>query len=251
MASSHEYRGALAEGPVRGRGAGLNPGNRFETTRIHILGEHLDGPDAAASELDVARESVSGRVPTRVLPDESRTVINRVDPKMSPDIGFRWTINPYRGCEHGCIYCYARPGHEYLGLSCGLDFETRIFAKLDAPRLLRRELAGPGWAGESIILSGVTDPYQPVEAKLEITRRCLAVMAQCGQPVSVITKNRLVVRDVDHLKMLAGRDGAHVAISLTTLDAGLAAKLEPRASSPVDRLRTIRELSRAGVPVRS
>ncbi|MCH8153327.1 MAG: PA0069 family radical SAM protein [Planctomycetes bacterium] len=223
---------------VRGRGAGLNPGNRFESLRLHVLGDELD---------DRLLEHPRGvQLPTMVFHDRSQRVINRVD---SPDLGFNWTLNPYRGCEHGCVYCYARPTHETLGFSCGLDFETKIVVKQEAPELLRRELASPRWSGEPIVMSGVTDCYQPIEAKLQITRRCLAVMAQCCQPVGIVTKSRLVVRDLDHLKRLAEAEAVYVGISLTTLDAHLSAVMEPRASCPADRLRAMRELSDAGIPV--
>jgi len=234
-----DYADALAQGRARGRGAGLAPGNRFESLRLHVLGEHLD---------QQAREHPCGaQVQTQLLTERTNTIINRVE---SPDIGFPWTLNPYRGCEHGCIYCYARPTHETLGLSCGLDFETRIVAKQDAPRLLRRELASPKWRGEPIVMSGVTDPYQPPEAKLRITRGCLEVMAEARQPVTIVTKNRLVLRDLDLLCELAEHRAVSVAVSLTTLDNRLASKMEPRASSPSDRLATIRALADANVPVR-
>jgi DNA repair photolyase len=181
-----------------------------------------------------------------VYRDRSRTIINRVE---SPELPFRWTINPYRGCEHGCIYCYARPTHEYLGLSSGLDFETQIFAKTAAADLLVRELSAKDWRGETIVLSGVTDAYQPAERRLKITRACLEVMAPAGQPVSIVTKSGLVRRDIDLLTSLARRGAARVAISLTTLDRALASRLEPRACAPDVRLRAIRELAEAGIPV--
>ncbi|MCZ6612239.1 MAG: PA0069 family radical SAM protein [Planctomycetota bacterium] len=223
---------------ARGRGAGLNPGNRFESLRLHVLGDELD---------DRLREHPRGvQLPTMVFHDRAQRVINRVD---SPDLGFNWTLNPYRGCEHGCVYCYARPTHETLGFSCGLDFETKIVVKQNAPELLRRELASPRWLGEPIVMSGVTDCYQPLEAKLKITRRCLEVFADCRQPVSIVTKNRLVVRDLDLLASLAGYGAVSVAISLTTLDAKLAGAMEPRTSRPADRLRAMRELAEAGIPV--
>jgi DNA repair photolyase len=186
---------------------------------------------------------------TKVYRDKSRSLINHVDRKNSPDIPYDWTISPYRGCEHGCIYCYARPYHEYLGFSSGIDFETRIMAKPDAPAMLRDELAAPRWTGETIVMSGITDVYQPIEEKLKITRGCLEVMAQCRQPVGIITRSRRILRDLDLIAQLAAHKAVHVAISLTTLDATLAAKMEPRASSPGDRLTAIRELSKAGVPV--
>ncbi len=242
MSAEHEpeslHADAIEHGRVRGRGAGINPSCRFEDVRLHVLGEHLD---------ELARERPGGvQVGTRVEPDYARTILNRVE---SPDIPGDWTLNPYRGCEHGCVYCYARPGHEYLGLSCGLDFETRLFAKHGAADLLRGALRDAAWKGESIALSGVTDPYQPIERDLGITRACLEVCVEARQAVSVITKNRLVTRDRDLLGELAKFGAAHAAVSVTTLDRALSARMEPRASTPEDRLRAIRELSAAGVPV--
>lgn len=256
---------------AKGRGAGLNPANRFQTTRLHILGEALDddlraggsSPDAAAitaesspdADLDTAGGADSAaelaavpppQVPTTIYADTTRTIINRVD---SPDIGFEWSLNPYRGCEHGCIYCYARPGHEYLSLSCGLDFETRIFAKHDAPDLLRAELSAPSWRGATIAMSGVTDCYQPIERQLRLTRRCLEVMLEFRQSVSIVTKSGLIVRDLDILQKLAELRLVQVAVSLTTLDPALARTMEPRASSPAQRQGAMRRLSAAGVPV--
>lgn len=183
---------------------------------------------------------------TQVFHDDTKTIINPVD---SEDLSFAWTINPYRGCEHGCIYCYARPGHEYLGLSSGLDFETKIYAKHNAAELLRKELARPTWTGEPIMMSGVTDPYQPIEQDLEITRECLKVMVECGQAVSIITKSKLVLRDMDLLVKLNALGAVKVAVSLTTLDLKVAQVMEPRASSPAARLEAMRVLSRAGIPV--
>ncbi len=233
-----DYRDAVPQGAVRGRGAGVNPASRFETIRLHVLGEHLD---------ERAAEHPSGtQVRTQVYDDDTQTILNHVD---SPDIGFNWSLNPYRGCEHGCIYCYARPTHEYFGLSCGLDFETKIFAKRRAPELLRRELASPKWKGEYIMMSGVTDPYQPVERELKITRACLEVMAECRQAVTLITKNKLITRDLDLIGSLAEHDAVRAAVSITTLDNTLAAKMEPRASSPCERLDAVRALASIGVPV--
>jgi DNA repair photolyase len=213
---------------IRGRAAAHNPVNRFE--RLALEPEE-PAPDA---------------VSTQFLRDSSRTVIARND---SPDVGFDASLNPYRGCEHGCAYCYARPTHEYLGFSAGLDFETRILIKEDAPELLRRELDSPRWEPQVLALSGVTDPYQPIERRLEITRRCLTVLAEYRNPVAVITKNALVTRDSDLLSVLARHDAASVAVSVTTLDPELARRLEPRASRPADRLRAIRHLAASGVPV--
>jgi DNA repair photolyase len=167
----------------------------------------------------------------------------------SPDVGFAASLNPYRGCEHGCPYCYARPYHEYLGFSAGLDFETRILVKERAPELLRRTLASPGFAPQVIALSGATDAYQPIERRLGITRRCLEVLAECRNPVAVVTKNRLVTRDADLLAGLARVGAASVTLSITTLDPELQRRLEPRASSPRLRLEAIAELAHARVPV--
>ena len=172
-----------------------------------------------------------------------------VSRNQSPDIPFDRSLNPYRGCEHGCSYCYARPSHEYLGYSAGLDFETRIVAKFEAPELLRQELSKKSWEPRHLVMSGVTDPYQPVERKLEITRGCLKVLADFGQPVSIITKNYLVTRDLDHLRRLAVVGAVAVQISVTSLEAELAGVLEPRASAPHRRLKAISELGQAGVPV--
>ncbi len=232
-----EHRDGLQSGPVRGRGAALNPGNRFEDVRLHVLGDHLD---------EIIAENPDGtRVTTRVYTDRTRSVINRVD---SPDLPFNWTINPYRGCEHGCIYCYARPGHEYLGLSCGLDFETKIMAKHNAGTLLRAELSKKDWVGEPISISGVTDCYQLIEAGLRITRSVLEVCAEFAQPVTLVTKNKLIVRDLDLLRRLAEHRAVGAAVSITTLDNHLASIMEPRASSPRDRLATIERLAAAGIP---
>lgn len=216
----------------------MNPPNRFEPIRLEVLGEHLD---------EVLVEHPGGvQTPTRVYRDSAKSVINRVE---SEDIGFGWSINAYRGCEHGCVYCYARPTHETFGLSCGIDFETKIFAKTDAAAILRKELGRPSWKGEPIMMSGITDPYQPIEKSLGITRGILELFAECAQPVSIITKNRLIVRDLDLLVDLAKKNAARVAVSVTSLDAGLSAKMEPRASAPMGRLEAIERLASAGVPV--
>jgi DNA repair photolyase len=240
-----DHRDALPAGPVRGRGAGLNPGNRFESIRLHVLGEAMEAERAERSA-DAGRQE-GRRVPTQIFEDQTRSVLNKVE---SPDIPFSWSLNPYRGCEHGCIYCYARPGHEFLGLSMGLDFETKIHAKPRAAEILREELSRPRWLGETIALSGVTDPWQPIEREQEITRRCLEVLVEHRQATAVITKNKLILRDLDLLAALAAHGAVHAAVSITTLDNELAAKMEPRASSPRDRLTAIRELTRAGIPVR-
>ncbi len=235
--SDRAYADSLPAGAVRGRGAGLNPGNRFETVRLHVLGEALD---------EAATENPRGaQTGTLLYDDHSRTALNPVD---SPDLPMKWTFNPYRGCEHGCIYCYARPTHETLGFSCGLDFETKIVVKRQASALLRRELASPRWRGEAIMVSGVTDAYQPVEADLRLTRACMEVFAEARQPISIVTKNGLVTRDIDLLKELAAHEAVHVGVSITTLDNRLAAAMEPRASSPRERLSAIESLSAAGIP---
>ncbi|HXG48521.1 MAG TPA: PA0069 family radical SAM protein [Methylomirabilota bacterium] len=215
-----------------GRGAASNPANRFEML-------HLE-PDP---DLGPAEEAAPT---TRFLRDATATIINYND---SPDLGFDASINPYRGCEHGCIYCYARPFHEYLGFSAGLDFETRIMVKTDAPALLRKELASPKWKPQVIALSGVTDCYQPVERRLRLTRGCLEVLAEFRNPVGIVTKNHLVTRDLDVLRELARHRAVVVFISLTTLDAELAGRMEPRTSRPEHRLAAMRALAAAGVPV--
>ncbi len=223
----------------RGRGAAINPTNRFEKLSLELVPDHID---------EIIAEQPDGqRVRTLVYLDRSRTVINRV--LDSPDLGFDWTINPYRGCEHGCSYCYARPTHEHLGFSAGLDFETKIVAKVDAPRLVRAELRKKNWPFAPIVMSGVTDPYQPVERKLRITRGILEAFVDVGQPVSIITKSALIERDLDLLTELGTMDAASVAVSLTTLDNKLSSVMEPRAASPSARLATIRALTDAGVPV--
>ncbi len=219
------------------RGAAENPPNRFEKM-------HLE-PDAEwHPEADEDGRPAGPR--TQFFLDHSRTAIAWND---SPDVGFRASLNPYRGCEHGCIYCYARPTHEYLGFSSGLDFETRILVKRDAPELLRAELSSPRWQPQVIVMSGVTDCYQPVERKLKLTRRCLEVLAEFRNPVAIITKNFLVTRDRDVLSELAGFHAVSVCLSLTTLDSELRRVLEPRTSPPAARLEAIRRLAGAGIPV--
>jgi len=232
--------GRISSIRARGRGAQINPANRFEKLSLTVLGEHLD--DLAR---DGEEDERGAQLATNVYIDTAKTLINKIT---SPDVGMSWSINPYRGCEHGCAYCYARPTHETFGLSCGLDFETKLFAKIDAPELLRRELAKPKWVGEKIVMSGITDPYQPIEKKFRVTRGCLEVMAECAQPVGIITKNRLVTRDIDLLGPMAAEGCATVAVSITTLDAKLGAIMEPRAASPLARLDTVRKLTDAGVP---
>jgi DNA repair photolyase len=218
-------------GPIHGRGAAANPPNRFELIQRE--------PDPEALEVDAPNPSTS------FLRDSSRTIIATND---SPDVGFDASINPYRGCEHGCIYCYARPTHEFLGFSAGLDFETKILVKEDAPALLRRELASKKWRPQVLAMSGVTDPYQPIERRLKLTRQCLEVLVEFRNPVGIITKNHLVARDKDLLGELARLNAAAVFLSITTLDADLARTMEPRTSHPQGRLNAIKELVEAGVP---
>lgn len=218
--------------PSPRRGAASNPANRFD--RLHLE------PDPDNPNPDEPPP------PTEFYVDASEGIITYND---SPDVGFDASINPYRGCEHGCIYCYARPTHEFLGFSAGLDFETRIMVKLRAGALLRRELAAPGWRPQTIALSGVTDCYQPVERRLRLTRACLEVLAECRNPVAIVTKNQLVTRDLDLLAELARSQAVVVHLSLTTLDPDLRRVLEPRTAPPAARLVTIETLARAGIPV--
>ena len=218
--------------PPPGRGTGLMPANRFE--RLHLEPD----PDADPEEQPHPQ--------TQFFPDATESLLVAND---SPDVRYRYGMNPYRGCEHGCAYCYARPYHDYLGWNSGLDFETRILVKLRAPDLLRAELSAPRWQPEPIALSGATDCYQPAERRFRITRGLLEVCREFGQPVFVITKNALVTRDLDLLADLARHHGIGVHVSLTTLDSDLAGRLEPRASRPTARLRAIRELAAAGIPV--
>jgi DNA repair photolyase len=239
----YAYRDALPTGPAHRRGAGINPGNRFENTRLHVLGEEIDRQWIERQNGD----GPSDRVQRQVFLDRTQTIINHVGP--TADVPFDWTLNPYRGCEHGCIYCFARPYHEFLGFSSGLDFETKLMAKPNAAELLKRELAHRNWKAEPIVMSAITDIYQPIEHKMRIARDCLQVLADCGQPVSTMTKSALVLRDTDLWAKLAGMHAGRVTVTLVTLDADLAQTLEPRASSPNARLRIIRELTAAGVPV--
>ncbi len=220
-------------GPAhRGRGASANPTHRFTELEVE-----LDPAELGEDDL---------RVRTRYLDDTSRSVIST---NSSPDVGFSASLNPYRGCEHGCSYCYARPSHEYYGLSAGLDFERVILVKRGAAQLLEAELRKKSWEPRTLMLSGVTDPYQPVERKLGITRACLEVLARFRNPVGLITKNALVTRDVDVLQEMAAWGGARVTLSITSLDESLRAKLEPRTSTAANRLAAIEKLASAGVPV--
>ncbi len=225
---------------IVGRGTSLAPPNRFEQLRAEADREQLDaGDDLLASER---------RVPTVFLPDNAATIIREND---SPDVPFRYSMNPYRGCEHGCAYCYARPTHETLGMNAGLDFETKILVKHGAPALLRKELNRRHWQCEPITISGVTDCYQPAEREYRLTRSLLEVLLEARQPATIITKNALILRDLDLLVPMAERNLVGVAISTTTLDAELARVLEPRTATPAARFRAIRELAAAKVPVRA
>lgn len=221
----------------RGRGAHSNPPNRFEP-RHYERDDSVEGLDDG---------EIGANPATQYLPDHARSVVTE---NQSPDVGFRYSLNPYRGCSHGCAYCYARPTHEYLGFSAGLDFETKILVKEAAPELFRAFLARPSWRPEPIVMSGVTDPYQPGERHYQLTRRCLEVAKDARQPISIITKNALIRRDLDLLGPMAAANLVHVNISVTTLDTDLARVMEPRTSTPAARLRTIGALAEAGVPVR-
>ena len=222
----------MARFPQRGRGASYDPPNRFE--RLNIA---LDDAEQHA-------QSQSGRR-TEFFVDATRTILAHND---SSDVGFHLSVNPYRGCEHGCVYCYARPGHEFLGLSGGLDFESKIFIKSEAPTLLRQALSKRNWVPQVVAISGVTDPYQPVERRLELTRGCLKVFSSFGNPVAIITKNHLVTRDIDILAKMAERRLVKVMISMTSLKDDLILKMEPRTSRPHRRLQAIEKLTQAGIP---
>ena|SRR5688572_20939845 len=209
---------------IRGRGAASNPANRF--VRIEM-------------ERDADFDPTEDPGPkTQFYKDETATIIAYND---SPDVGFTASINPYRGCEHGCIYCYARPTHEYLGFSAGLDFESRIMVKEKAPELLRKELSSRKWKPQTLAISGVTDCYQPAERRFQLTRRCLEVLAEFRNPGGIITKNHLVTRDIDVLQELARHNAAAVFVSITTLDSSLTQKMEPRTSLPQHRLAAVED----------
>jgi DNA repair photolyase len=222
--------------PLKGRGTAENPTNRFE--HLHYEeGEYVQ---------HVPGEPEEHRPLTKFYIDPSKTILTKNN---SPDVGFDYSVNPYRGCEHGCIYCFARPTHEYLGMSAGLDFETKILIKKNAPDLLREKLMSNSWEGEQINLSGITDCYQPIERKLELTRKIIGVLKDFNNPTAIITKNALVTRDIDLLAPMAELNCASVFISVTTLDSDLASRLEPRTSVPSARLRAIEQLAKAGIPV--
>ena len=217
---------------IRGRGANVNPTGRFES--ISYL------------EDDNIEKISQQPLKTQFYKDSSKSIITY---NKSPDIEFNASINPYRGCEHGCIYCYARPTHEYFGFSGGLDFETKIMVKEEAPQLLRKELARPTWRSQPIAISGVTDPYQPIERKSTLTRQCLQVLAEFRNPAGIITKNYLVTRDMDILQELSQYHACTVTISITTLQPKLARLMEPRTVQPERRLKAVAELADCGIPV--
>ncbi len=220
---------------VRGRGTGLQTPNRFEQLYVEDDFEHF-GPD----------EELPDSISTQYLPDASQSIVSENN---SPDISFRYSVNPYRGCAHGCAYCYARPSHEYLGMSAGLDFETKIMVKHDAPQLFRRWLSRKGYQPEQVVFSGVTDCYQLAERHFGLTRGCLQVACEARQPIGIITKNAMVTRDLDVLAEMAAHKTISVMISITTLDKQLAHTMEPRTSPPAGRLKAIAALKAAGVPV--
>jgi len=227
MAASHTV--------IRGRGAVSNASGRYEPTSREAFDDGWTEEDAEPVQLR-----------TELTAERARKIISRND---SPDIGFSASINPYRGCEHGCIYCYARPAHAYMGLSPGLDFESKLFFKPEAAKLLEKELSKPGYVVDPIHIGGNTDPYQPIEKALRITRGILEVLDRFNHPCSIITKNALIMRDADVLGRMAGRGLARAFVSVTTLDRKLARTMEPRAATPGKRLEAISRLAEAGVPV--
>jgi len=218
----------------RGRGAVSNPTGRYEPSAREDFDDGWDLDEELY------------RLPTEVTIEKPRTIIARND---SPDLGFDRSINPYRGCEHGCVYCFARPSHAFQGLSSGIDFETKLFAKPSAPDLLAKELRSPGYEPKVIALGANTDPYQPIERRFRTTRAVLEVLDRANHPVGIVTKSALVIRDLDILRRMADRQLVKVAISVTTLDPKLARRMEPRAASPARRVDTIRQLAAAGIPV--
>jgi DNA repair photolyase len=221
--------------PIHGRGSSVNIPNRFEEVQLEPTFEHLE-----------YEEDLAASPQTKFFRDATKTILTK---NASPDIGFNFSVNPYRGCEHGCSYCYARPTHEYLGMSAGLDFETKIFVKENAAKLLDERLYAPSWEPESIVFSGVTDCYQPAERHFQLTRQCLEVLLKFKNPAFIITKNALVTRDIDFFKEFLKFKGISVLLSVTTLDADLCGKMEPRTSRPNARLKAIGELANIGVNV--
>lgn len=222
--------------PIKGRGAASRLPGRFEVRTVTLE------DDGWSQEVQAGE----ARAVTTVTEEHARSIISS---NQSPDIGFSQSINPFRGCEHGCVYCFARPSHSYLNLSPGLDFETKLFAKTNAPELLRQELSRPGYSVAPIALGSNTDGYQPIERRYKLTRSLLEILSDCGHPVSIVTKSALVLRDLDLLVPMASRGLVSVYVSVTTLDNRLSAKLEPRASAPHTRLKSVQELHEAGIPV--
>jgi DNA repair photolyase len=219
---------------IKGRGSQLKTANRF--LKAHYVTDHMEGLD----------EPLLSAPSTQVFYEQPRKIVNKVT---SPDLNMMYSLNPYQGCEHGCVYCYARNTHEYYGFSAGLDFESKIMVKKNAAKLLERFILHPDWQAVPISLSGNTDCYQPLERKMEITRNLLKVFAQYRHPVGIITKNSLILRDLDLLTDLAKDNLVHVYISITTLDEKLRSAMEPRTASSMKRLKTVEELAKAGVPV--
>jgi len=234
-ASRLQINNEVGHGTIKGRGTAVNPPNRFESARVEPFDDGWELPEENPT-----------KPPTTLIRDATRSIISRND---SPDIAFEQSVNPYRGCEHGCIYCFARPSHAYLGFSAGLDFETKIVFKPDAPRLLEKELSRASYKPSVIVLGSNTDPYQPAERTLTLTRAILEVLERFSNPVGIVTKSAGVLRDADILARMAARKLARVFISVTTLDPALARALEPRAASPARRLAAIGELSALGIPV--
>ncbi|MGE5667079.1 MAG: PA0069 family radical SAM protein [Betaproteobacteria bacterium] len=240
-------RDDAASQPFKGRGATFNPDNRFRAERRERCDDGWArdaGAEAGVGADDDAPDRPGPK--TTVTVQSARSIISRND---SPDIPFTQSINPYQGCEHGCIYCYARPSHAFLDLSPGVDFETRLYAKPQAAELLRAELSKPGYRCAPIALGANTDPYQPIEREWKITRSILEVLAQCEHPFTIVTKSSLVERDIDLIAPMAAKRMARVYVSITTLDRDLARRMEPRAAAPQRRLQTVRALAQAGIPV--
>jgi DNA repair photolyase len=223
---------------LKNRGAGLNPQNRFEQLYVDYNDENI--------EYDEYLTEDEKKIPTQFFVDNSKSILAKND---SPDLGFTYSINPYRGCEHGCIYCYARPSHEFLGFSSGIDFETKIMVKMDCAKLLDEAFQDKKWTPQTIMVSGNTDCYQPVERKLQLTRRLLEVFLKYKNPLGMITKNAMIQRDIDLLKQLAELNLVSVTLSITTLDRELSRKMEPRTSVPSQRLAAVEALAKNGIPV--
>ncbi len=238
LSTTNAAIGAERDRIHKGRGAGLNLEGRFERWQREAFDDGWQDESADAGSGIPLKTTISR--------EHAKSIISTND---SPDIPFTYSLNPYRGCEHGCVYCFARPSHAYLGLSPGLDFETRLFAKMNAPDLFRRELSRPGFRSDVISIGVNTDAYQPCERELKLTRQCLEIASEFNQAVGLITKSSLIERDIDILRDMARRDLVHVAVSVTTLDHHVSRYLEPRTAAPLRRLQTIRALADAGIPV--